>query len=487
MPNSNTRQWGLRFAGLGLGVLLLAGVELALRAGGITNASVWEPPRLVSVVREGKIQGEFEFEFGSHFEESGEGENRQVRTASGYRLSPGEGYPGNGGMRDISFGAEPDPEVRRFVLLGGSAALGQAPSLRGQHDWVAKNLPGGPGALDESLAISGQLEQLLAKRGEKAEVINAGMIAQDSGSVRLIANEALAFKPEALLLYMGNNEGIGLAYAMRGTEIPVIQEFRGALRNLRLYRVIAEALIPKIRESQSIDTGRDANQRTQYENRVLGDVVLAQWASAGQPLIEAGQPTDAPLSALQTRFKTNLAHIVRDAKAVGVDVYVVPTPPHLPQPPFFSGHAPTLSNSRMKKVERSVVEALESTRDNQPERAVNAAQRAIEIDPSHASAHHALGMALGRLGDHDGAVDALTQALYLDLSRKRTLPDYGRIAHELCEELGCTTADAHHLLSERARKEGLGVYETMLGDHEHLNPAGNTWIAGVFESLIPAQ
>ena len=466
---------------------MLIGVELALRAGGVTNAPVWEPPRLVSVVREGKIQGEFEFEFGKHFEQSGEGESRKVRTASGYRLSPGEGYPGNGGMRDIEFDAEPAPGVRRFVLLGGSAALGQAPSQRGQHDWVAQNLPGGPGALDESLAISGQLEQLLTKRGEQAEVINAGMIAQDSGSVRLIANEALAFKPEALLLYMGNNEGIGLAYAMRGTEIPVIQEFRGALRNLRLYRVIAEALIPTIRESQSVDTGRDANQRTQYENRVLGDVVLAQWASAGRPLIEVGQPTDAPLSALQTRFQANLSHIVRDAKAAGVDVYVVPTPPHLPQPPFFSGHDPTLSNSRMKKVERSVVEALESTRANKAERAVAAAQRAIEIDPSHASAYHALGMALDRLGEHDKAVDALTHALYLDLSRKRTLPDYGTIAEEVCKELGCTSAHAHNLLSERARQEGLGVYETMLGDHEHLNPAGNAWIASVFESLIPAQ
>ncbi len=323
--------------------------------------------------------------------------------------------------------------------------------------------------------------------GEQAEVINAGMIAQDSGSVRLIANEALAFKPEALLLYMSNNEGIGLAYAMRGTEIPVIREFRGALRNLRIYRVLAETLAPKIRETQSVDTGRDANQRTQYENRVLGDVVLAQWASAGEPLIEAGQPTDAPLSALQTRFKANLAHIVRDAKAVGVDVYVIPTPPHLPQPPFFSGHNPTLSNSRMKKVERSVVEALESTRSDELQRAVKAARRAIDLDSSHASAHHALGMALDHQGNHDEAVNALVHALYLDLSRKRTLPDYGRIAQEVCEELGCTTASAHNLLSERARQEGMEVYETMLGDHEHLNPAGNTWIAGVFESLIPTR
>jgi hypothetical protein len=458
--------------------------ELGLRATGVEDAVVWEPPRLVSVVRDGKIQGEFEFQFGRHFQEEEREDGTWIRTADGVRLSPGEGYPGNGGMRDIAFSKEPATGVRRFVLLGGSAALGQAPSTRGPHTWVAKNLPGGPGALDLSQSISGQLEQALAARGIRAEVVNAGMIAQDSGSVRLIAHETLAFSPEALLLYMGNNEGIGLAYAMRGSEIPAIQEFRGMFRNIRLYRVLAEALAPRMRAGRIVDTGRDPNQRTNYENKVLGDVILAQWASAGEPLIRGGRPTDTPFSALQERFRSNLAHIVREARTAGVAVYIIPTPPHLTHPPFFSGHDPTLSNGRMRKVEQSVVSSLEKARARDAAGAIASARKAVEIDPSHASAHHALGMALGAAGQNEPALLSLVQAHALDLSRKRTLPEYGEIAAAVCSELGCKSASAHATLAARATRESLRVYEEMLGDHEHLNPAGNTWIAGMFADLI---
>ena len=482
--NATTRRWAYRLGSLVLGLALVGMAELGLRATGVEDAAVWEPPRLVSVVRDGKIQGEFEFQFGRHFQEEEQEGETWIRTADGVRLSPGEGYPGNGGMRDIAFSKVPAEGVRRFVLLGGSAALGQAPSARGQHTWVAKNLPGGPGALDISQSISGQLEQALAARGIRAEVVTAGMIAQDSGSVRLIANEALAFSPEALLLYMGNNEGIGLAYAMRGSEIPVIQEFRGAFRNMRLYRVLAGQLGPRMRTGRTVDSGRDPDQRTNYENKVLGDVILAQWASAGQPLITDGRPTDAPFSALQERFRANLSHIVREAKAAGVDVYVIPTPPHLTHPPFFSGHDPTLSNGRMRTVEKSVVSSLELARARDAAGAVASARKAVEIDPSHASAHHALGMALGASQQNELALASLVQAQALDLSRKRTLPEYGEIASSVCGELGCKSASAHTALTTRASREGLQVYEEMLGDHEHLNPAGNTWVAGLFADLI---
>jgi len=283
---------------------------------------------------------------------------------------------------------------------------------------------------------------------------------------------------------MGNNEGIGLAYAMRGSEIPVIQEFRGAFRNMRLYRVLAEQLAPRMRTGHTVDSGRDPERRTHYENKVLGDVILAQWASAGRPLITDGHPTDAPFSALQERFRANLSHIVQEATAAGVDVYVIPTPPHLTHPPFFSGHDPTLSNSRMRAVERSVVSSLEKVRAQDAAGAIASARNAVAIDPSHASAHHALGMALGASQQNDQALASLVRAQALDLSRKRTLPEYGQIAASVCGELKCKSASAHADLTTHASQQGLQVYEKMLGDHEHLNPAGNTWVAGLFADLI---
>ena len=52
---------------------------------------------------------------------------------------------------------------------------------------------------------------LVTAKGIEAEVLNAGMIAQDSGGVRRIAMEVLQYKPTGLILYLGNNEGIGMA------------------------------------------------------------------------------------------------------------------------------------------------------------------------------------------------------------------------------------------------------------------------------------
>ena len=93
-------------------------------------------------------------------------------------------------------------------------------------------------------------------------------------------------------------------------------------------------------------------------------------------------------------------------------------------------------------------------------------------------------MALGETGDHAGAVDALEAAVARDLSRKRTQPAFAAVAERVCRSLGCRTTSAHAALTERARKEGIGVYDEVLGDHEHLNPPGNAWVAELFAGLL---
>jgi len=485
---SAKRRWFFRLLALLLGLSLVAGLELGLRLAGVADAPVYEPPRLVTVIREGAIQGEFEFKFGRHFEEwTDEQGQARVRTARECVLEPGAGYPGGGGMRDISFSAQPEPDARRFFVLGGSAALGQAPVARGQHDWTTTPLPSGPGALDESQAISGQLQAILQARGENAEVINAGMIAQDSGSVRLIAREVLAWQPEALLLYLGNNEGIGLAYAMKDLDLPVVSEMRGAFRNLRMYRLIADRLVPALHQTRNLASQAEG-RRTDVENQVLGEVVLTQWASARRPLIDAQeQPEDAPFLALQERFRRNLTLIVQEAAQAGVGVYVIPTPPSLLTRPFFPGHHPTLSHQRLERCEQYVNVGYQALEARDWAQAAEFGAKAVELDDANAGGHYVLGAALGGLDRREEALASLERALLLDLSRKRTLPAYVPIAQQVCAELGCRTGDAHGALKALALAEGTAVYDRMLGDHEHLTPQGNAWVAGLFAELMRGE
>jgi tetratricopeptide (TPR) repeat protein len=116
------------------------------------------------------------------------------------------------------------------------------------------------------------------------------------------------------------------------------------------------------------------------------------------------------------------------------------------------------------------------------------AQDAVDGDPAHAGAWFVRGLALGQLGENEDAVDALERALARDVSHKRTDPAFAGVAARVCVESGgCVAGDAHRALTARARVEGIAVYDEILGDHEHLNPAGNAWVAGQVADLVLAE
>ena len=115
-------------------------------------------------------------------------------------------------------------------------------------------------------------------------------------------------------------------------------------------------------------------------------------------------------------------------------------------------------------------------------------KRQVSADPAHGGAWFVQGIAAGQLGEHDSAVEALEHALARDISHKRTDPGFAVVAAEVCAETGgCVAGDAHTALRARARTEGIAVYDELLGDHEHLNPAGNAWVAAQIAALIVAD
>ena len=81
-------------------------------------------------------------------------------------------------------------------------------------------------------------------------------------------------------------------------------------------------------------------------------------------------------------------------------------------------------------------------------------------------------------------LNAAHQALLLDISRKRSLPDYAKVAKTVCDELGCIAGDAMPSLEQKLRLEGLSVYDKLYGDHEHLTPEGCAWIGQLFAEQL---
>lgn len=478
------RRWTSRVAAVGLGLGVLVLVEGLLRASNIAAGDTWTPPRLVYVVQNGEVQGEFEARSGAHFvSESREGQPG-VRTSRTYALGSGTGFPVNGSMRDEWFARTPSAGTERYFVLGGSAAMGQAPvSGHGPNRVRAERLPNGVSALPDQYALSGQLERRLRAAGRQVEVINAGMIAQDSSGVLRIAEEVLQYSPTGLVLYLGNNEGIGLSAGMGEVSVPRMQPVAGVLHELRLYRLLADRLIPARQRLE--EAPQDVVSGLQPE--VLGQITRAQWRTAGHPLLEGSTPTDAVYDALLARFERNLRAVVGAATDKGVSVTIVPTPPHLGYAPFYSSTRPNLSAAELEQLEQLEKESLTALKRGNPERAVRSARAAVALDDASAKAWYNLGRALDANAEYPAAVDALLQAHALDLSRKRSQPAFAEIAIRVCADLGCRAASAHAPIVATARAQGLTVYDARFGDHEHLHPEGNAWIATIVSDLLLAE
>lgn len=490
--HSRGRSWVVRGLAVGMGVGLLALVEGGLRVAGVTPGGTWEPPRLVQIVENGQVSGGFAVQATPHWvsEPLASGEPG-FRTSELHRRGKGGGFPVGGSMRDVHVSAEPAPGVERYVLLGGSAALGLRAMGPASRNVPSEPLPSGAAAVPLSLAISGQLENILARSGVTAEVVNAGMIAQDSGAVRVIAEESLALKPTGLLLYLGNNEGIGMAWAMRDLDLPqVVPVVRGALRHVRIYRVLAGFIVERRQQAQTQPAPKSKAHRPspggqqEIGPEVLARIGRAQWASAGVPLVESGEPTDTVHAAMLKRLEENLTATVKAAQAQGATVTIVPTPTHLTYKPFAVSADPGVSAAAAKAGQQAADRSEAARTQGRVAEAVSLARSAVRSDPGSSGAWFQLGMALGAAGDHSEAVAALEAAVARDLSRKRTQPAFAAVAERVCRSLGCRTASAHANLSARARTEGIGVYDDILGDHEHLNPSGNKWVAELFADLL---
>ena len=492
MPPPRPRRWLFRGLAVLAGLSVLPAVEVGLRVAGVQPGGTWEPPRLVQIVEQGEVAGGFTVRATPHWvPEALPDGSPGFRVHEAHRRGKGGGFPVGGSMRDVHVSAEPAPGVRRYVLLGGSAALGLRPMGPAASRRVpSEPLPSGAAAVPPSLAISGQLEQLLADRGVQAEVVNAGMIAQDSGAVRVIAEESLALKPHGLLLYLGNNEGIGMAWAMRDLDLPeVVPAVRGALRHSRIYRVLAGAIVESRQQANAsapMVKKRAPSPGGQLEigPEVLARIGRAQWQSAGVPLVDGLRPTDTVHAAILSRLDRNLRATVTAAQAAGVSVTILPTPTHLTYPPFSESSDPGVSASASQEARGLAQQAEKALQQGRAAEALDLAERAVSLDDGSAGAWFQLGRARDATGDRSGAVSALEAAVARDLSRKRAQPAFAAVALAVCADLGCAAGSPHAALTARARSEGIAVYDEILGDHEHLNPAGNTWIAEMFADLL---
>ena len=449
-------------------------VELGLRIAGVAEGQQYAPPRLIKVVKDGKLEGEYVQNSEPFFQTRGQ----YIVTNPQYVNGRGDGFPASGAMRKLQF--TPEPTKPRYFVLGGSAALGQhGVDIKVPVTWSTERLGQGVSVLPEELSLSGQISSKLNDSGQSVEVLNAGMIAQDSGGVRRIALEILQYKPTGLILYLGNNEGIGMAFGMQGEQLPWVPEVRDQLRVLRTYRVLSDKIIP-VRQRYS----KAPPVLKGTKPVVLGQLTQTQWRAADYPLMEDGEPTDSVYVALHKRLAQNLKEIVNAATDAGAKVYIISTVPHLNYPPFYDANSPNLIEQNIQQYTQGIGQAKQFERQRKWSEMEQVLQTALKTESHHATGHYLLGTALQNQRKYDEALAARKTALLLDISRKRTLPSYADVVSKVCEQTGCQTHDLNPWFDQQVTREGMDVYRRLYGDHEHLNPDGIDIISTKFVELI---
>ena len=466
------KKWLYRLLAIGLSFFLLLGVEGILRLLHIAPDQDFVPEQLMTIVENGQIKGEIVRSGAPYFLDQGEG---MMETNPLYHRGRGGGFPHSGSMRKIRFTKEPTTE--RYFLLGGSAALGQQPvNLKIPQTWPTVPLGNSVYALPEARSISGVLEKTLNQHGRDVEILNAGMIAQDSGGVRRLVSEIIPYKPSGILLYMGNNEGIGMAYGVNGIALKKVPDVQVNLRRFRIYRVLRDTFAPEQLPTSTTLVGT--------KPEVLGRLTQNEWRQAGTAQVYQNQAADSVHHALIQRWKTNISAIQEACDEHGIELYIIATPPHLLYPPFFSSNSPDLADQGIRSYSAFLKKSQDFERAQSWKEMLQESEKALSIEEYHAQGWFVHAKAQQRNQKISQAFSSYERSLLLDLSRKRTRPEYAQAAIDYCKNHNCTSLSAHEDMKAHVLKTGFSLYDQRFGDHEHLTPDGCTWIANLFASLI---
>jgi tetratricopeptide (TPR) repeat protein len=186
------------------------------------------------------------------------------------------------------FPAEKAPGTLRVFVQGESSAAG-FPYGR----WAS------PAAL-----LQQRLQRAYPERG--IEVINTGMAAVTSYVLLDFADEIIAERPDAVVVYAGHNEYLGIGgvgSSLASASSPALTRAIGRLRRLHLYRALERGL-------GSLGSGHDP--LAAREGTLMSKVVTERSIPLGSPLYERGLG----------QFRGNLDRLLAKYLAAGIPVFI---------------------------------------------------------------------------------------------------------------------------------------------------------------------
>ena len=347
---------------------------------------------------------------------------------------------------------KPENGLRIFVQ-GGSTAAG---------------FPYGLGA-----SPAGMLDQRLKQTfpDKHVEVINTAMSAVNSFTLLDFTDEIIAQKPDAVLIYAGHNEYLGImgvgsnfsALGSYGANLMML-----ALRDLRVYQ-----LLQNIYVGLFIDIPTETNSAGNEVSRTF----MSKVAKEKNIVLES----EMYLAGLE-QYRNNLNTIISKYQAAGIPVYLSTIASNLKdQQPFESSE---ISNDSKLALNSLISVAQSGATLNQLQAQINKLLSKDENKGS-ADAHFMAGKIL-ELANHLGAAKPyFIKAKELDLLRFRAPEAMNDIIKDIAQQEGVYLVDYEANLASKSPAGVIGK-EFML-EHLHPNLQGYFVLADSFYWQLMAE
>jgi lysophospholipase L1-like esterase len=343
-------------------------------------------------------------------------------------------------IRPVFFRRDKTPDTFRIVVQGASTAEGY---------------PYGYGA-----SPAGMLQQRLQRTfpERRIEVVTTAMSAVSSYTLLDFSPEILAQAPDAVVIYAGHNEyvgvlGVGSGFSM-GRRRPIVLALL-RFKDVRLLQLARRALTGAVPE------------RPRPRNRTLMATIVAEdRIPYGSPLYRRGL----------AQFRGNLRALLGRYRRAGVPVFIgTVVSNERDRPPFIAGHRPGADAAGWRRRFQAGRRALAA---GDPAGALRQLDAAVALDDAQAEGHFWRGRALDALGSYRDARGAYLAAKDRDQLRFRAPEAINAVIRRVAAEEAAHLVDVQAAF-HRAARHGIVGHDLML-EHLHPNLRGYFVLADAF-------
>lgn len=306
------------------------------------------------------------------------------------------------------------------------------------------------------------LEKMLGEMdgARRTEVVNAAMTAINSPVLVDIARDLRACRPDAVVLYIGNNEVVGPFGP--GT---IFSPLAGATR-LAAWRV----RLTRLRLAQWLHFRRARAPR----NWAGLDLFAGFHFPEGDPRLEP----------MYAAYRRNLESIVAACRKTGARVILSTVAVNLADCAPFGSEEPDALAPDVRAAWQAACDRGDAAQAaGDPETARAAYRQALALYDRHAGLVHRLAQAEQALGNLPAAREAYRRARDLDTQRFRADSRLNDIVRAVAKDNDVELVDAEAAFDAASPERGVPGEELFL-DHVHFTFAGTQLLAGLFAAAL---